>query len=55
MDSQSIPITDYLEICPEMEERVRKYIREVRFLVVAWFVFPDEYCVGRESLVRSSR
>ncbi|MCL2461231.1 MAG: alpha-mannosidase, partial [Defluviitaleaceae bacterium] len=53
MDSQSVPLTDYLEIRPEMEERVRKYVREGRFLVGPWFCLPDEYCVGGESLIRN--
>jgi len=53
MDSQSIPLTDYLEIRPEMEERIKGYVREGRFLVGPWFCLPDEYLVGGESLIRN--
>ncbi len=53
MDSQSIPIQDYLEIRPEKTETVRKHIQDGRLLVGPWYVLPDEFCVGGESLVRN--
>ena len=53
MDSQTIPMQDYLEIRPERREQVVKFIKEGRLLVGPWFVLPDEFCVGGESLVRN--
>ena len=53
MDSQAVPIQDYLEIRPERAELVRKYVREKRLLVGPWFILPDEFCVGGESLIRN--
>jgi hypothetical protein len=53
MDSQTIPMQDYLEIRPERREQVIKFIKEGRLLVGPWFVLPDEFCVGGESLVRN--
>ncbi|MBM4152255.1 MAG: hypothetical protein FJ220_01865, partial [Kiritimatiellaceae bacterium] len=53
MDSQTIPMQDYLEIRPERKEQVIKFITEGRLLVGPWFVLPDEFCVGGESLVRN--
>ena len=53
LDSQSIPITDYLEIRPEREPLIRKYVEERRLLVGPWFVLPDVFCVGGESIVRN--
>ena len=53
MDSQTIPIQDYLEIRPERKEQVIRYIEEGRLLIGPWFVLPDEFCVGGESLVRN--
>jgi len=53
MDSQTIPLQDYLEIRPERREQVIKFITEGRFLIGPWFVLPDEFCVGGESLVRN--
>ncbi len=53
MDSQTVPVQDYLEIRPERREQVMKFVKEGRFLIGPWFVLPDEYCVGGESLVRN--
>lgn len=53
MDSQTIPLQDYLEIRPERKEEVIQYIKEGRLMIGPWFVLPDEFCVGGESLVRN--
>ena len=53
MDSQTIPLQDYLEIRPERREQLVQSIKEGRLLVGPWFVLPDEFCVGGESLVRN--
>jgi len=53
MDSQTIPMQDYLEIRPERRDQVIKFIKEGRLLIGPWFVLPDEFCVGGESLVRN--
>ncbi|MCX7045598.1 MAG: glycosyl hydrolase-related protein [Candidatus Sumerlaeota bacterium] len=53
LDSQTIPLLDYLEIRPEREKLIRKYIKNGRLLVGPWFVLPDEFCVGGEALIRN--
>ncbi len=53
LDSQTLPIQDYLEIRPEKKELLKKYIGEGRLAVGPWFCLPDEFCVGGESLVRN--
>jgi hypothetical protein len=53
MDSQTIPLQDYLEIRPERRDQIVQYIKEGRLLIGPWFVLPDEFCVGGESLVRN--
>ncbi len=53
LDSQTLPIQDYLEARPEQEETVRKYVSEGRLLIGPWFCLPDEFCVGGESLIRN--
>jgi alpha-mannosidase/mannosylglycerate hydrolase len=53
MDGQTIPALDYLEIRPEMEETVRRFVRERRFCLGPWYVLPDEWLVSGESLVRN--
>ncbi|MDY3031056.1 MAG: glycoside hydrolase family 38 C-terminal domain-containing protein [Clostridia bacterium] len=53
LDSQTLPIQDYLEIRPEKKKLLKKYISEGRLAVGPWFCLPDEFCVGGESLVRN--
>ncbi len=53
LDGQTIPVPDYLEIRPEMEERIRKLVREERLLIGPWYTLPDEYPVDGEALVRN--
>ena len=53
LDSQTLPIQDYLEIRPEKRGLLKKYISEGRLAVGPWFCLPDEFCVGGESLVRN--
>ena len=53
LDSQSIPLEDYLEIRPEREEEIRSLVKEGRLCVGPWYVLPDEFCVGGESLIRN--
>ncbi len=52
-DGQTIVLEDYLEIRPQNEERLRKYIREGRILVGPWYQLNDEFLVSGESTVRS--
>lgn len=53
LDSQTIPLQDYLEIRPEKKETVQKLIEAKKLLVGPWFCLPDEFSVGGESLVRN--
>jgi len=53
LDSQTMPIQDYLETYPEKAELVRKYVNEGRLIIGPWFCLPDEFCVGGESLIRN--
>ena len=53
LDSQTMPIQDYLETYPEKAELVRKYVNEEKLIIGPWFCLPDEFCVGGESLIRN--
>lgn len=52
-DGQTIVLEDYLQIRPQNEERLRRYIREGRILVGPWYQLNDEYLVSGESTIRS--
>jgi len=53
LDSQTIPLEDYLEIRPEREQDIREHVRQGRLAVGPWYCLPDEFCVGGESLIRN--
>ncbi|AQT69805.1 Mannosylglycerate hydrolase [Anaerohalosphaera lusitana] len=53
LDSQTIPLRDYLEIRPEKEQTVRQLIKDKKLLVGPWFCLPDEFSVAGESLIRN--
>ncbi len=48
LDSQTIPLQDYLEIRPERRDEIVGHITAGRLLIGPWFVLPDEFCVGGE-------
>lgn len=53
LDSQTMPVQDYLEVYPEKKEKFQQFVREGRIGIGPWFCLPDEFCVGGESLVRN--
>jgi len=53
LDSQTIPIEDYLEIRPDKEEEIRKRVQEKRLFIGPWYTLPEEHLVNGESLVRN--
>jgi len=53
LDGQTIVLDDYLEVRPEQEERLKKYIRSGRIQIGPWYLQPDEFLVSGESLVRN--
>ncbi len=52
-DGQTIVLEDYLEIKPQNEAKLRKYIQEGRILVGPWYQLNDEFLASGESTVRS--
>ncbi|PIP13836.1 MAG: alpha-mannosidase, partial [bacterium (Candidatus Stahlbacteria) CG23_combo_of_CG06-09_8_20_14_all_40_9] len=53
LDGQTVVLEDYLEIRPEMREKLRNYIKDGRILVGPWYTLPDEFLVSGEALVRN--
>ncbi len=52
-DGQTIVLEDYLEIRTENREKLFQYICENRIIVGPWYVLPDIWLVGEESLIRN--
>jgi len=53
LDSQTVPLEDYLEIRPEKEILVKKFVREGRLNVGPWYTAPDMSCISGESVLRN--
>ena len=53
MDGQFIVIEDYLEIRPQMRDRLLALIQQGRIRVGPWYILQDEYLTGGESNVRN--
>ncbi|MFW9828220.1 MAG: alpha-mannosidase [Candidatus Thorarchaeota archaeon] len=53
LDGQTIPLEDYLEVRPEQEEEIKKYVKQGRLSIGPMYVLPDEFLVSGESLIRN--
>lgn len=53
LDSQTMPIQDYLEVYPDKKEKFKKYVTEGRISIGPWFCLPDEFTVAGEALIRN--
>lgn len=52
-DGQVAALLDYLEICPEREEKVKNLIAEKRIVIGPWYTLPDLYPISGESMIRN--
>jgi mannosylglycerate hydrolase len=53
LDSQAVPVEDYLEIRPENRDRLEKHVRDGRLCIGPWYTDPEGFSVNGESLVRN--
>lgn len=53
LDGQTIMIDDYLQVRPEMKERLTKLIQEERIHIGPWFILQDEFLTSSEANVRN--
>ncbi|WP_096189005.1 alpha-mannosidase [Evansella halocellulosilytica] len=53
LDGQTIMIDDYLEVRPEKEEEVKKYILEGRLIIGPWYILQDAFLTSSEANVRN--
>jgi len=53
LDGQVIPLEDYLEVRPGLEEEIMTYVMENRLSIGPMYVLPDEFLVSGESLIRN--
>ncbi len=53
LDGQTVVLNDYLELRPQNAARMRALIEAGKLKIGPWFVMPDEFLVGGESLLRN--
>ncbi|MED4165056.1 alpha-mannosidase, partial [Halalkalibacterium halodurans] len=53
MDGQTIMLEDYLNIRPEKEAEVRKYIQDGRLVIGPWYILQDAFLTSAEANVRN--
>lgn len=53
LDSQVVPVEDYLEVRPENRERIVQHVGDGRLHIGPWYTDPECFSVGGESLVRN--
>ncbi|HOE65797.1 MAG TPA: glycoside hydrolase family 38 C-terminal domain-containing protein [Candidatus Hydrogenedentes bacterium] len=53
LDSQTIPIEDYLEVRPEKRDTIIKHVKAGRLHIGPWYTAPEGFCVAGESIVRN--
>lgn len=55
LDGQTIALEDYLEIRPEMKDRLTALIQKGKIVIGPWYVMPDEFLLSGESLIKNLR
>ena len=53
LDGQTVVLEDYLSVCPENFNRIKKFVQEGRLKVGPWYTQTDENIVSGESLTRN--
>ncbi len=53
LDSQVVPVEDYLEVRPDRQASLEKHVAAGRLFVGPWYTCPEGFCVNGESLVRN--
>ena len=53
MDSQIVPLEDYLEVRPENRAKLEKFVANGQLEVGPWYTAPEEHNVNGESIVRN--
>jgi len=53
LDGHTALVEDYLEIKPDNEEKIKKYVKEGKFAVGPWYILQDEFLTSSEANVRN--
>ncbi|MGE8081278.1 alpha-mannosidase [Peribacillus loiseleuriae] len=53
LDGQTIILDDYLQIRPEMREKLQKFVSEGRLHIGPWYILQDEFLTSSEANIRN--
>ncbi|NVM04500.1 MAG: hypothetical protein HWN67_19410 [Candidatus Helarchaeota archaeon] len=53
LDGQTIPLEDYLEVRPENEDLIKKFVKEKRLSIGPMYILPDEFLISGESFIKN--
>lgn len=53
LDGQTIILDDYLQVRPEMREKLQKYIKDGRIQIGPWYILQDEFLTSSEANIRN--
>ena len=53
LDGHAVLLEDYLEVRPEMRERVTRLLRDGRLIAGPWFTLVEQFSVSHEALARN--
>lgn len=53
LDGQTIILDDYLQVRPEMREKIQKYIKDGRIQIGPWYILQDEFLTSSEANIRN--
>ncbi len=53
LDGQTIVVGDYLDIRPERQRDLKRFVKEGRILIGPWYILPDEFLVSGEATIRN--
>ncbi|WP_062354016.1 alpha-mannosidase [Bacillus kwashiorkori] len=53
LDGQTIILEDYLQVRPEMREKVKKYVEQGRIYIGPWYILQDEFLTSSEANIRN--
>ncbi|MYL45256.1 alpha-mannosidase [Virgibacillus halodenitrificans] len=53
LDGHTIILDDYLQVRPEMREKVQHYIKEGRLQIGPWYILQDEFLTSSEANIRN--
>src|SRR5699024_4232717 len=53
LDGQTIVLDDYLQVRPEMKDRVKRYIQDGRIHIGPWYILQDAFLTSSEANIRN--